>query len=221
MISQQYADGGSYIQWPDGYDRTGSSDREPYPGNISLNHREAFESVVEELERWGKTDVEIETAGTHYANDPNIPHKSADPDDVGVVAYYRDLEARADEQSAIACDQWESQLENARAISLWVRRIRIRLADRCGVETAKDIDEVAQLPPADEDAIAAPPASSSDDLDEEPHETLDVAPDAPSEIVTAAFRAQIKELEGHPDTGGSSGRFQKLKAARDELLEDG
>lgn len=215
------------LQRPDGYDRTDPDDREPYPGDLSLTHREAFESVVEELERWGKTDVEIETAGTHYANDPNIPHKSADPDDVGVVAYYRDLEAHSSEQSAIACDCWETQRENARAIALWVRRIR--LADRCGVETARDIDEVAQLPPADGDAqaggggaIAAPPAPSETDPlgDEEPHEVLDVAPDAPDEIVQAAFRAQVKDLKGHPDTGGSSGRFQKLEAAREAMLDD-
>ncbi|WP_137288614.1 hypothetical protein [Natronorubrum halophilum] len=64
MSSQQYADSGSRLQWPDGYERTPANNREAYPGNISLNHREAFESVVEELERWGKTDVEIETAGT-------------------------------------------------------------------------------------------------------------------------------------------------------------
>lgn len=215
----------SQLEWPDGYDRTDPDDREPYPGDLSPTHREAFESVVDELERWGKTDVDIETAGTHYANDPNIPHKSADPDDVGVVAYYRDLEARADEQSAIACDQWETQRENARAIALWVRRIR--LADRCGVETARDIDEVAQLPPADGDvqgsgAIAAPPAPSKEDIlgDEEPHEVLGVQPDAPDEIVKAVFRTQVKDLEGHPDTGGSSGRFQKLEKAREEMLDE-
>ncbi|QCC57386.1 J domain-containing protein [Natrinema thermotolerans] len=215
------------LQWPDGYDRTDPDDREPYPGDLSLTHREAFESIVEELERWGKTDVEIETASTHYANDPNIPHKSGDPDDVGVVAYYRDLEAHSSEQSAIACDRWESHRENARAISLWIRRIR--LADRCGVETAREIDEVAQLPPADGDvqggrgeAVAAPPAPSQEDIlgDEEPHEVLDVQPDAPDEIVQAAFRAQVKDLEGHPDTGGSSGRFRKLEKAREVMLDD-
>ncbi|MXV62090.1 J domain-containing protein [Natronorubrum sp. JWXQ-INN-674] len=195
MSSQQYADGGSRLQWPDGYERTPATDREAYPGNISLTHRKAFESIVEELERWGKTDVEIETAGTHYANDSNIPHKSADPDDVGVVAYYRDLEEHSSEQSAIACDRWESQRENARAISLWVRRVR--LADRCGVETARDIDEVAQLPPADEEAIAAPPASSSDELDQEPHEILEISPDASDDVVTAVARRKASDV--HPD----------------------
>ncbi|WP_255681342.1 J domain-containing protein [Natrinema sp. SYSU A 869] len=122
-------------------------------------------------------------------------------------------------------DQWETQRENARAISLWVRRIR--LADRCGVETARDIDEVAQLPPADGDvqeggAIAAPPVPSQKDTlgDEEPHEVLGLQPDAPDKIVTAAFRTQVKDLEGHPDTGGLSGRFRKLEKARGEMLDD-
>lgn len=212
MSSTQQTGGGLGIDWPEGYDRTPANDRESYSGDLSVSHRQAFESIVEELERWGKTDVEIDTASTHYANDPNIPHKSADPDDIGVVAYYRDPGAHSSEQSAIACDHWETQRENARAISLWVRRIR--LADQCGVETARDIDEVAQLPPADEEATAAPPVQSDDVLDEEPHEVLDVAPDAPDEVVTAAFKAQVKDLEGHPDTGGTSGRFQKLKQAR-------
>ncbi|QLG47881.1 J domain-containing protein [Natrinema halophilum] len=205
MSSQQYADGGLRLDWPAGYDRSDSDDREPYPGNLSVSHKQAFESIVEELERWGKTDVQIETASQHYANDPNIPHKSDDPDDVGVVAYYRDLEARADEQSAIACDSWETQRENARAIALWVRRIR--LADRCGVETARDIDEVAQLPPADEEAIAAPPASSGDELDQEPHEILEVSPGASEDVIRAAARR--KSANVHPD--GEDGDVQEYK----------
>lgn len=209
----------SRLDWPAEYERTDPDDREPYPGDLSITHKQAFESIVEELGRWGKTDVEIETASQHYANNPNIPHKSDDPDDVGVVAYYRDLEAHSSEQSALACDCWETQRENARAISLWVRRIRV--ADRCGVETARDIDEVAQLPPADEEAIAAPPAPEPEGvLDEEPHEILEVAPDAPNEIVEAAFRAQVKDLEGHPDTGGTSGRFQKLEKAREAMTDE-
>lgn len=207
------------IDWPNGYDRTEPSDRESYPGDLSVTRKQAFKSVVEELQRWGKTDVQIETASQHYVDRPNIPHQHDKPDDVGVVAYYRDLEGHASEQSAIGCDCWETQRENARAIALWVRRIR--LADRCGVETARDIDEVAQLPPADDEAIAAPPAPSTEDvLDEDPHEVLGVAPDAPDEVVTAAFKAQVKDLEGHPDTGGSTGRFKKLQEAREAMLDE-
>lgn len=208
------------IDWPAKYDRTPSDERESYPGNLSVSHKQAFESVVEELERWGKTDVQIETASQHYVNDPNIPHKSDDPDDVGVVAYYRDLEAHSSEQSAIACDSWETQLENARAIALWVRRVR--LAERCGTETAMDIDEVAQLPPADDEAIAAPPASSNNDKpNEAPHEVLEVAPDASNDVVQAAARQKIKNLHG--DTNGGNGDTEELNRvidARDEMLSN-
>lgn len=212
MVSRQ----SSRLERPDGYGRTPADDREPYPGNISLGHREAFESIVEELQRWGKTDIEIETASQHYADDPNIPHKSDDPDDVGVVAYYRDLEAHSSEQSAIACDSWETQRENARAISLWIRRVR--LADRCGVETAKDIDEVAQLPPADDEAIAAPPVQD-DDLQEEPHEVLDVAPDAPDDVVKAVARRKAANV--HPDGDeGDRNEFKRIQDAKKAMLDD-
>ena len=205
----------SRLSWPENYDRTSADDREPYPGNISLTHREAFESVVEELERWGKTDVEIETASTHYANQPNIPHKSAGPDDVGVVVYYRDLEEHSSEQSAIACDQWDTQRENARAISLWVRRVR--LADRCGVETARDIDEIAQLPPADE-AIAAPPTSNSDEFDQEPHEILEVSADASDDVVRAVARR--KSADVHPDSADPDNKeYVRIQKAKRLLLQ--
>ncbi|PCR89332.1 J domain-containing protein [Natrinema ejinorense] len=208
------------IDWPRGHDRTDPADREPYPGDLSPTRKESFQSIVDELEKWEATEgsVQIETASQHYVDRPNIPHQHDRPDDVGVAAYFRREKATADEEFAVSCDCWETQRENARAIALWARRQR--LAERCGVRTAADTVETARLPPADEEAIAAPPASSNDDgLDEEPHEVLEVAPDAPDEIVQAAFKTQVKDLEGHPDTGGSSRRFQKLKQARDVLLD--
>ncbi|WP_256464797.1 hypothetical protein [Halosolutus gelatinilyticus] len=39
------------------YDWSDPNDHEPYPGNLSVSHKQAFESIVEELERWGKADV--------------------------------------------------------------------------------------------------------------------------------------------------------------------
>lgn len=207
MSSTQRTTDDSRIDWPAGYDRTDSGDRESYPGDLSVTRKQAFESIVDELEHWGKTDVQIDSASQHYADWPNIPHQHDKPDDVGVVAYYRDPEGRADEQSAIACDQWSSQRENARAISLWVRRIR--LANRCGVETARDIDEVAQLPPADGEAIAAPVP---------PHEVLDVAPDATAAEIREAYREKV--VHAHPDQGGSDEEFYRLEKAREAMLDD-
>lgn len=67
---------------------------------------------------------------------------------------------------------------------------RIRLADQCGVETAKDINEVAQLPLADSDveAIATSLVQSDDGLDEDAHEILEVSPGASDEVVKAVYR---------------------------------
>jgi len=78
-----------HLDWPAGYDRTDRDDREPYPGDLSPTRKESFQSVVDELERWGATSVDIATASQHYADRPNIPHQHDKPDDVGVVVRFR------------------------------------------------------------------------------------------------------------------------------------
>lgn len=203
------------LERPAGHERTPADEREPYPGDLSVTRKEAFESIVEELERWGKTDVVVETAAPHYPNHPNRPHQHAKPNDVGVVAYYRDPARRAEERAAISSDRWETLGENARALALWVRRVR--LADRCEVETRRDIEEVAELPPAEEDveAIAAPPASSED---VDPYEVLDVSPNASDKVVESAFRAKVNGEGKHPDKGGSTEEFEQLVDAREDII---
>ncbi|MFY4816197.1 J domain-containing protein [Haloarcula sp. AONF1] len=201
------------LVWPEGYPRTGPGERDAYPGDISLTRKESFQSIVDELERWGATDVRISTASTHYKDRPNIPHQHDKPDDVGVVARFRREDRPADEGYAIACDRWETQLENARAIALYSRRKR--LAERCGVTTADSEFETARLPPGDEsgpDVIAVEP-------DREPHEVLGVAPDAPEPTVTGAFRELVKDAHG--DQGGNDDYdVAELKRARDALLSE-
>jgi len=102
------------LHWPAGYPRTPAEERESYPGDISLTRKEAFESIVDELERWGATDVRISTASTHYKDRPNIPHQHDKPAGVGVAVRFRREDRPATEGYAIACDRWETQLENAR-----------------------------------------------------------------------------------------------------------
>jgi hypothetical protein len=202
------------LKWPDGYPRADPNERESYPGDISLTRKESFESIVDELERWGATDVRISTASTHYKDRPNIPHQSDKPDDVGVVARFRREDRPADEGYAIACDRWGTQLENARAIALYARRKR--LAERCGVTTADSEFGTARLPPGGEDegpdVIPIEP-----DPQRDPHEVLGVAPDAPDPTVKGAFRELVKE--GHGDQGANDEYdVSELKQARDELL---
>ncbi|OYR80695.1 molecular chaperone DnaJ [Halorubrum sp. E3] len=203
------------LDWPEGYPRTPAEDREPYPGDLSPTRKESFQSVVDELERWGATGVEISTASTHYADRPNIPHQHDKPDDVGVVARFRRIDGPADDGYAIACDCWASQRENARAIALYAKRKR--LAERCGVTTADSEFETARLPPGDEsgpDVIAVEPEPQR-----EPHEVLGVAPDAPEPTVKGAFRELVKDAHG--DQGGNDAYdVAELKRARDAMLDD-
>lgn len=202
-------------EWPADRERTPPDEREHYPGDISLGRLAAFESIVDELERWGATAVDVQSASDHYANRPNVPHKSSDPDDPTVVAWFRRLEDRADQVYSIPCDRWSTQRENARAIALFARRQR--LAERCGVTLGQSTMSTAALPPADEDDVVAAPAAGAAD-DEEPHEILELAPDASPDAINLMFRQKVKAA--HPDAGGEAGSedVRRLKWARDEML---
>ena len=203
------------INWPEGFPRTAPDEREPYPGDLSPTRKESFQSVVDELERWGANSVDIDTASQHYVDRPNIPHQHDKPDDVGVVARFRREEEHADEGYAIACDRWETQRENARAIALYARRMR--LAERCGVTTANSTFETARLPPGDgqEDVVVAEPVEP----DRDPHEVLGVSPDAPAPVVRGAFRELVKEAHG--DQGDNENySVSELQEARDALLSE-
>jgi len=50
-----------------------------------------------------------------------------------------------------------------------------------------------------------------------PHEVLGVDPDAPEQVVEAAARERLKSA--HPDHGGSESELQRVKRARDQLLQ--
>lgn len=50
-----------------------------------------------------------------------------------------------------------------------------------------------------------------------PHTVLGVAPDAPEAVVKAKAREKLKAA--HPDHGGTRSEFQRVKQARDQLLE--
>lgn len=194
------------IHWPDAYDRTPAEDRESYPGDLEPTRKESFQSIVDEIERWGGLDVRITTASQHYVDRPNVPHQHDKPDDVGVAAYYLQEGETAEDWHAIACDRWTTQRENARAIALWARRMR--LAERCGVTTAQSTHAASALPSGDEEAIVT---------SRPPHEVLGVAPDAPEAVVKGAYRELLKER--HPDHGGSREAFDELQNAKESMLE--
>jgi len=202
------------LVWPDAYDRTPAADRESYPGDLEPTRKESVQSIVNELERWGATEVRISTASQHYVDRPNIPHQHDRPDDVGVAAYYLREDDRADNWHAIACDRWQTQRENARAIALWARRQR--LAERCGVTTAQSTHAAAALPGGDaDDVIAVGPGTTGV---ENPHEVLGVREDASDEVIRQAARGRKKETS--PDHGGDPEEFKRVVRAEEALLDN-
>jgi len=204
------------LAWPDGYDRTPAEDRESYPGELEPTRKESFQSIVDELERWGATDVRISTASQHYKDRPNIPHQHDTPDDVGVAAYYLRADDRADAWHAIACDRWASQRENARAIALWARRQR--LAERCGVTTAQSTHAAAALPSGDENAIALSDGEGVG-RQADPHEVLGVREDADPAVVKGAYRELVKEAHG--DQGDRDDLdVAELRQAKEKMLDE-
>ena len=42
------------LQWPEGYPRTTLTERESYPGDISLTRKESFQSIIEETRELAK-----------------------------------------------------------------------------------------------------------------------------------------------------------------------
>lgn len=173
------------------------------------------QEIATEMDRLGADDWRATSgSGGRYTKKNGLPKHNANPDDPGFVLQW----SKDGEQFAVGCDRYTRLRDNVREVFLWVRETRKR-SDR-PVVTGESEFAAARLPPADEEAIAAPPAPSTDELDEDPAEILGVQPDAPDDLVKSAFRTQVKDLEGHPDTGGSSGRFQKLQQAREAMLDE-
>lgn len=211
-MSSATTDSGSRLDWPAELERTDPAARER-TSKFDVTLGSAINDIKREMDRLDVDDWRLETAMPQRKTD-GLPYASAaEPDDPGVALLWTD----DGEDYAIACDHYTRVRDNTRAIGLYVQEKR-KMENR-PVTTGQSEFATARLPPADEEAIAAPPVQD-DGLDEKPHEILGVASDAPDEVVQAAFRTQLKDLKGHPDTGGSSDRFQQLQQARDDLLDD-
>lgn len=194
----------SRIDWPDQFDRTPAAERRSYPHGFQQSRREAFDSILDELEKMdGVQNVKVETAAPHTTKHPHQPYKDRDPDDPGVVVYFE----RDGQQFAIPCDRWDNLRDNARAIALYLDAKRA--LDRYGVQTVRS-EFGTQALPRGEDAVAADPP---------PHEVLDVEPDAPEGVVENAYRERVQET--HPDKpGGDEAAFRRVQRAREAMLDE-
>lgn len=120
------------LDWPADYGRTIPANRKPYPYNFRVGMQEAFENVLEQLEKMDARNVRIETDVPHRTEESNLPKPSvnpADPADPGVVVYFW-YEGR---NRVAPCDRWDTLRDNAQAIAKYLDAKRA--LDRYGIET--------------------------------------------------------------------------------------
>ncbi|MFC7026382.1 DnaJ domain-containing protein [Halomicroarcula sp. GCM10025324] len=190
------------VDWPAGFERTDAAHRSPNR-NFEVTLHDAVEDLDAEMDRLGVDDWRLSTAMDHQSQNPNYPYASQpEPEDPSVVLHW----SMDGEQFAIACDAYSRVRDNLRTIGLYVREKR-KMENR-PVTTGESEFANARLPSGDEDAVVASPP---------PHEVLDVSPDAPDGVVEAAYREKTKTM--HPDHGGSTEDFQRLKRAKEAMLD--
>jgi hypothetical protein len=192
------------IDWPHQFERTEPTRRKKTT-KFSVTLNQALQEIETELlDRVGADDWRVSTAAPNRKRD-GLPYADADPQDPGVVIRW----SLDGEQFAVACDHYSDLRDNTRAIGLYIGEKR-KMSDR-PVTTGQSEFATARLPSGNEEEIVAaePP----------PHEVLDVAPEAPASVVKAAAREKIKET--HPDQGGSADALQRVRRARDKLLNGG
>lgn len=199
------------IDWPTWLDRTTVANR-TRTAKFGVTLAQAIDGVEQELDRVGVDDWRLSTAAPHRKSDGR-PYADANPDDPAAVVRW----SKGGEQYCVACDQYTRLRDNVRAIGLYIGEKR-KMSNR-PVETGQDEFATARLPPAGGagDVIVAD-HSPGDDIDGEPHEVLQVAPDASEEIVRAAFVERVKEA--HPDQGGSSEEMERVRRAKEAMLDE-
>lgn len=194
----------STIDWPEQFERTPPS-RRTRNRKFQAALGSTTKSLAGELDRMDVDDYRASTgSGGSYTKSNGMPKHNANPDDPGFVLRW----SKDGEQFAVACDAYQRLKNNARAVYLWLHETRMR--SKRPVVTGESEFAAARLPSGDE--------SDATVLGQQPaHEVLGVQPDAPAGVVKAAYRELVKDA--HPDQGGSNAEFQRLKAARDRMLD--
>lgn len=191
------------LDWPDAFERTDPSDREPYSGGFRVTRSVAFGNVLDELRGWdGVTDVQLDSGAEHQKRNPNKPYANASYDDPGVVVRF----TKEGEQLAAACDRWDNPRDNAQDLYHFLHETRMQ--EQRGTVTAESEYEKLRLPSGDEDAVAAaaPPA----------HVVLGVDADASEDEIVKAWREKMKVA--HPDQGGSEEEVERVTEAKEAML---
>lgn len=183
----------SMLNWPSGFDRTPEHERES-GSKFDVGYRQTKSELKNEMDLLGADEWRLDEVSGRQ--------------DPGVVLRWM----KHDQEHAVACDHYAAKKANLRCVYLWVNETRMR--SQRPVEHAEDEFAAARLPPGDEadDVVVAGAANG-----ELPHEVLEVAPDAPEDVVEAAYRA--KAQDAHADQGGSTERMTRLNKAKERILD--
>lgn len=192
------------IDWPYSFPRTDPSDRERYSGGFRVTWSIAFQNVLDELRTWdGVTDVQLESGAEHQKRNPNKPYANASFEDPGVVVYF----TKDGEQMAAACDRWDNPRDNAQELYHYLHETRMQ--ELRGTVTAESDYQKLQVPSGDEDAVVGEPPA---------YAVLGVDRDATDGEIRDAYRERLKDA--HPDHGGTTQQFKRLKRAKEALLNE-
>jgi len=190
------------VDWPPQFERT------PRRECVSTTKFSVtFSQATDEIETELMTRLEadswrVSTAAPHRKGD-GLPYAGAHPNDPAVVIRW----TKGGNQYAVACDYYDDWRDNARAIGLYVKEKR-KMSNR-PVTTGQSEFATARLPSGDGDEISA--------ADPPPHQVLDIIPDAPEGVVKAAAREKMKKA--HPDQGGSAEALQRVRRAKEQMLD--
>ncbi|RQG89345.1 J domain-containing protein [Natrarchaeobius chitinivorans] len=187
------------IDWPAEIERTPEGER-----TRNKNFKASLGSTTIDLStEMGRLEPDNWRAsiGNQHTKSNGLPRHNAKPDDPGFVLRW----TKDGEQYAVACDAYDRLRDNVRAVYLWVRETRLR--GNRPVRTAESEFAAARLPSADDVAAT-----------DQPHEVLDVDPDATESEVRNAFRERAKH--SHPDLGGSVAEFKRITGAKEAMIDE-
>lgn len=191
----------SHLDWPAEFERTDPDDRKPCPNGFRVARSVAFTNILNELQTWGVTDVQLDSGAEHQSQNPNKPYANSSFDDPGVVVRF----TKDGEEMAAACDCWDNPRDNAQDLYYYLHETRMQ--EQRGTVTAQSEYEKLRLPNGEDSITAEPPA----------HKVLGVARDASQDEIQAAYRERVKET--HPEKGGTTEAFKRVQRAKDNLLE--
>ncbi|WP_231183094.1 J domain-containing protein [Haladaptatus sp. DYF46] len=195
------------LDWPATLKRTDPAER-TRNNRYAASLRDSIDDLETELGRVGVDDWRLSTAAQHQKRNPRYPYANASPTDPGAVVRW----TMEGDQYAVACDAYSRLRDNVRTLYLYLREKR-KMEQR-PVETGESEFANARLPPADEGATQGAVVAR-----QPPHVLLDVAPDAPANVVKAAARQKLKEH--HPDRGGDREMFKRVQDAKEAMLSEG